>query len=52
MQRDRRAAAERAPWPPSTTAIVHLHMICPVHSVYSGGADNVNMLDVAAEIAT
>jgi len=29
--------------------IVHLHTICPVHCVYSGGADDVNMLGVAAK---
>jgi hypothetical protein len=27
-------------------AIVHLHAIRPVHSVYSGGTGNVNMLVV------
>jgi hypothetical protein len=26
--------------------IVHLHTICPAHSVYSDGTDDVNMLAV------
>jgi hypothetical protein len=32
--------------PPYTTAIVHLCTICPMHSVYSGGTGNVNILAV------
>ena len=30
--------------PRYTTAIVHFHTICPVHSIYSGATANVNTL--------